>query len=87
MLKTLLLTSTINKILSASNSTPEEGPPLKSLLCEMGGASDVDQPRGTTAFCLLENETYFCQINDILGTFARFEDIFKAQITFFMSYT
>ena len=25
-----------------------EGPPLKSLLCEMGGATDADQPRGTT---------------------------------------
>ena len=25
-----------------------EGPPLKSLLCEMGGATDADQPRGAT---------------------------------------
>ena len=25
-----------------------EGPPLKSLLCEMGGATDAGQPRGTT---------------------------------------
>ena len=26
-----------------------EGPPLKSLLCEMGGATDAGQPRGTTS--------------------------------------
>ena len=25
-----------------------EGPPLKSLLCEMGGATDAGQPRGAT---------------------------------------
>ena len=25
-----------------------EGPPLKSLLCKMGGVTDADQPRGTT---------------------------------------
>ena len=25
-----------------------EGQPLKSLLCEMGGATDAGQPRGTT---------------------------------------
>ena len=25
-----------------------EGPPLKSLLCKMGGATDAGQPRGTT---------------------------------------
>ena len=25
-----------------------EGLPLKSLLCEMGGATDAGQPRGTT---------------------------------------
>ena len=25
-----------------------EGSPLKSLLCEMGGATDADQPGGTT---------------------------------------
>ena len=25
-----------------------EGAPLKSLLCEMDGATDVGQPRGTT---------------------------------------
>ena len=25
-----------------------EGPPLKSLLCEMGGATVAGQPRGTT---------------------------------------
>ena len=30
-----------------------EGPPLKSLLCEMGGATDADQPRGTTLKSLL----------------------------------
>ena len=35
-----------------------EGPPLKSLLCEMGGATDADQPRATTPevfrlFCFL----------------------------------
>ena len=26
-----------------------EGLPLKSLLCEMGGATDAGQPRGTTS--------------------------------------
>ena len=25
-----------------------EGPPLKSLVCEMGGATDAGQPGGTT---------------------------------------
>ena len=30
-----------------------EEPPLKSLLCEMGGATDADQPRGTTPEVLL----------------------------------
>ena len=30
-----------------------EGPPLKSLLCEMGGATDAGQPRGTTPEGLL----------------------------------
>ena len=25
-----------------------EGPPLKALIYEMGGATDADQPRGTT---------------------------------------
>ena len=30
-----------------------EGPSLKPLLCEMGGATDADQPRGTTPEVLL----------------------------------
>ena len=30
-----------------------EGPPLKALLCEMGGATDADQPRGTPLKSLL----------------------------------
>ena len=30
-----------------------EGPPLKSLLCKMGGTTDAGQPRGTTLKSLL----------------------------------
>ena len=55
-----------------------EGPPLKSLLCEMGGATDAGQPRGTTpeVFCLLFRGT-FGELNKekqrLAGTFASFE--------------
>ena len=42
-----------------------EGPPLKSLLCEMGGASDAGQPRGTTPkvsqLFASSSETFLCQ--------------------------